>query len=118
MIKFIAPSFVIISCLMHLFCCGIPLLLSVTSVTAMLGISSVSFFELEWLEAIEQELIIASGVVLFATIAAHIISKRLNCHGDAGCCDEPCDSKKSFVNRLLWFAGGLYLFNMVTLLIT
>lgn len=116
MLKYIAPSFIIVSCMMHMFCCGIPLLLSVTSLGTVLGISSASMFEFEWFEAIEHELFITSGTVLAATIIAHIISRRLNCYEDARCCDAPCDEKKSLSFYLLIGASVLYVVNLVTVL--
>jgi len=117
MFKYIAPSFVIMSCAMHLFCCGIPLLLSITSLATVFGISSFSVFEIEWFEVIEQELIVASGVVLLMTIIANVISQRLNCYEDVGCCDEPCGDRKSISTYLLIGASFLYLINLLTVMV-
>lgn len=117
MLKYLAPTFVIMSCAMHLFCCGIPLLLSVTSLATSLGISSGSVFEFEWFETIERELIILSGIILCVTIAAHMISRYLNCYEDAACCDTPCDNKKLISAYLLRGASLLYLVNLSTLLL-
>ncbi len=117
MLKYLAPSFVIMSCAMHLFCCGIPLLLSTTSLATALGISSGSLLEIEWFEAIEKKLIVVSGAILIATFAAQVISRRLNCYEDVGCCDKPCDDKKSISTYLFIGASFLYLVNLATLII-
>lgn len=108
MLKLIAPSLVIMSSAMHLFCCGIPLLLGVTGLTASFGISVAGAFDIEWFEAYEKQLLILSGVILCITVIAHVISGKLNCYEDAGCCDEPCDNKKSFSRYVLTTACVLY----------
>jgi len=117
MLRYLAPSFVIASGVMHLFCCGIPLVLSITSLSAVFGFSSGSALELEWFEAIEQELMVVSGAILLATFAAQVMSRRLNCYEDAACCDSPCDGKKTISTYLLIGASFLYLINLATLMV-
>jgi hypothetical protein len=117
MFKYVAPSLVIVGCLMHLFCCGIPLLLSLTSLATTLGLSSGSMLGAKWYQQIEQELVLASGVVLFFTLLAHLIGKKLSCGENGGCSSAPCDRKKSFSFKLLLGASGLYLLNMFVLLL-
>lgn len=117
MFKYLAPSLVIVGCVMHLFCCGIPLLLSLTSLASTLGIASGSMLGATWYQQIEQELVLTSGVILFWTLVAHMVSSKLNCQEDAGCNHAPCEEKKSLSFKLLLGASCLYLLNMLTLLL-
>jgi len=117
MFKYLAPSFVIMNGVAHLFCCGIPLALSVTGLAAAWGIFSGAMFEVAWFEVMEWPLMVVSGVVLAATIIAQAISRKVNCYEDVDCCDAPCNSRKSFDTYLLMGAGLLYLANLVTVFI-
>lgn len=112
--KNISFSFVIISCFMHVFCCGIPLLLSITSVAAMLGVAGVKTFKLSWfIGSIEPQILMISGAILTISLAGQFISNRLDCHTDGHCIHEPCDKKKTFSERLLIIAVCLYVINLL-----
>ena len=103
---------------MHLFCCGIPLILSIASISTILGFNSADYFGFEWFEAIEAELFIASGIMLLTTAILHIISRRINCSKNSGCDHKPCDAKKSYAQKIFIAAVVIYSINLVIMLVT
>ena len=117
MLTRITPYFVIISGAMHLFCCGLPLFLSITSLTTFFGISSLGVFEIEWFEEIENYVLILSGVLLFFTLGIDSFSKKINCLENGVCSHPPCEDKKHFSSYVLRIAIILFLCSMITLLI-
>jgi len=117
MLKTITPYFIILGCLMHLFCCGLPLLLSITSLTTAIGISSLSIFEIEWFEAVENYVLIISGVMLAVTYIINRSSKELDCSESGFCTHPPCGEKKNSSSYILRIAIVLYLVNIVTLVL-
>ena len=117
MIRTITPYFVIASCAMHLFCCGIPLFLSITSLAATFGISSLSVFEIEWFEAVESYVLIGSGIILAISLVMHHYAKKVDCMETGYCDHPPCGEKKQTSNRLLYIAAVLYCFNIITVLV-
>lgn len=115
MIRIVTPYVIICSALMHIFCCGIPLLLSVTSLVNIVGISSLSIFEVDWFEAIESYIVLFSGVLLITTIAINQFSKKINCIESGACEHKPCDEKKHHSSYVLNIAIILYALNLLTL---
>ena len=107
---------VICSALMHIFCCGIPLLLSIGSVSAVIGINSAELVGVEWFEAIETELFIASGALLLITGVFQIIRRQINCRTDGECTHEPCETKKDYAHKIFLMACALYSINLIIML--
>lgn len=106
-------AFVFGSALMHVFCCGIPLLLAVTNLATLFGIAGVGALHAEWFEQFEVAALVIAGVMLVLTIGLQFISNRINCRTDGACVHEPCDSKKRFSENMLKFAVALYVVNLV-----
>ncbi len=109
----LATSLVISSSLVHVFCCGIPLLLSLTSLAALLGVSGGELIDHAWFEQYEVSLLVISGVVLACAALAHIISRAINCRKDGACTHKPCESKKDISGRILFICTAIYAVNMV-----
>ena len=82
MFKYLSPFFVLLSSGMHLFCCGIPLLLSISSLGVIFGISGTAF-EIEWFEAIEDKVMVVSGFVLFLSFFVDQFNKQRVCNEHA-----------------------------------
>ena len=53
MFRYLSSYFLILSCLSHLLCCGIPFFLGLTTFAATVGLSSLFFFDLTWFENID-----------------------------------------------------------------
>ena len=117
MLKTFSTFFVILGSLMHLFCCGLPLLLSITSLATTLGFSSLSIFEFEWFEPIENYVLIVMGIMLAATYLVNRSSKQIDCTEDGLCEHPPCDEKKDISGYLLKIAVVLYLVNILTVIL-
>ncbi len=101
---------------MHLFCCGIPALMAMTSLAALLGVSSGSLWEWEWYEAIEFYVLIASGLLLAISAISYILGRKLDCSEESECSHAPCDERKEYYGILLFTAGALYVFNIAVFL--
>lgn len=108
----LAYSFVIGSCLMHVFCCGLPLMMSAANVAALLGITGAGLAHSLWFEQFEVTIMIVSGVMLAITALLQAISKRINCRTTGSCVHEPCDKKKSLSERAFQIAVVLYVVNV------
>lgn len=107
---------VLASELTHVFCCGLPVVVSTLSLMASLGLISVlptGIMALhDIMHAYEMPMIIASAAVLALGWALHHISERLNCVKDSDCHHEPCAPKKKKASKVLWFATVLFAVNV------
>lgn len=75
-------SLVVGCSLMHIFCCGIPLLVSLVSLGTSMGIASSSAFEFpifEEFEAVETEVLIFSGIILAISILLKLLPQKNEC---------------------------------------
>ena len=100
----------------HVFCCGLPVVVSTLSLMASLGLISVLPTGIMALHnimhAYEMPMIIASAAVLALGWALHHISERLNCVKYSDCHHEPCAPKKKKASKVLWFATVLFAVNV------
>lgn len=100
----------------HLFCCGIPLMVSALSLLAAIGVMSSMPVGLERFHHVmhdyEIEMIVVSCVVLMAGWALHFYSEKIDCH-DTGCHHGPCEPQKKTVNKVLVVASLLFVVNLV-----
>ena len=110
-----ANAAVIAAGLSHVFCCVLPAVLSILSISTVFGASTTTVLNFEWFEAIEEQVLIFSGVVLFISGLAQLVSWRVKCNASV-CCHEPCEKRKNWAMRLFIFATVIYLFNLIVLL--
>lgn len=105
----------------HIFCCGLPLVVSFLSVIVGLGLLSGVLPALDHVHHVvhgyETGLVIFSGVMLALGWIAQWASTRLDCH-DTGCDHPPCDTKKVRNARILGVATALFMFNLIVLLVS
>ncbi len=114
-------STVILSQLMHIFCCGLPFLFSVVSLFSLLGVSialPTAFSGLhdvlhEW----EVPVLMFSGVVVALGWVLHMISTALNCRESGACAHAPCEPRKDKSVLLLQCASMLFIVNCLTYLL-
>ena len=78
MIKFLSSYFLLLSCLTHFFCCGIPLILSLTSITSILGFSTLAFFDFQWFEDMEIQFFLITTFVFAFLIFTQVNIKRFD----------------------------------------
>lgn len=99
---------------MHVFCCVLPIVVSILSLLAGMGLMSVLPTGLmgfhEFMHDYEWPLITTSGIILALGWGLQVLSRGLDCH-NTGCEHGPCSSKKvkSFV--VLKVATVLFLVN-------
>jgi hypothetical protein len=106
-------TFLLSTNLVHLLCCGLPLLLSFTTLAAWAGVSSLHNTHLSLLHHYDTEIIIASSILLLITALTHIISRRLDCVEDNACHHPPCDKEKIASQRIFLLATILWGINLL-----
>ncbi len=106
---------VLLSEFSHVFCCILPTVFTVLSFAANLGlIATVPGVLLDLHEHIHEYevLIIAvSGLMLVLGWAAHLYSRKVDCH-DTGCGHPPCTPQKNTNARILIVASALFVVNL------
>ena len=99
----------------HVFCCGIPITVSILSLLTEIGILSVMPTGFTVIHNLthhwEIPMIIFSGILLTTGWALHAVSIKLDCH-DTGCGHEPCGAKKKRSSKILIIASILFSFNV------
>ena len=109
----LAYTFVISSALMHVFCCGLPLMLTAANVAALFGIAGAGAIHAPWFEQIEVYVLVISGAMLAITGLIQYISNRIDCRTEGSCAHEPCDKKKHLSARIFQIALALYSLNLL-----
>lgn len=112
---FFAYSLIIGCSLMHIFCCGIPLLITILGLSANLGFAlsgAVDNSLFENFEKFEIEILIISGLVLLLAFAVKYKAGILNCcKGEA---KEFCKKEERINGLFLKVSSVLYLVNLLT----
>tara|TARA_B100000963_G_C22577771_1_gene649346 strand:+ start:823 stop:1140 length:318 start_codon:yes stop_codon:yes gene_type:complete len=93
-------------------CCGIPLLLSLSSIfTSTLFFESL-YLKIEVLEALEIYLYAISSSIIFMLISQEIYNRKIKCSDNTDCCDSTqCESTQKRIKINITFSLVLYLFN-------
>ena len=114
----LAYSLVIGCSLMHILCCGIPLLTTMIALGTTFGFVGSEILQnplFESFEEFEIEIIFLSGLILLSALILKLRVKKLDC------CDKEaknfCNTSEKINNLFLSVASGLYLFSLVTLFI-
>lgn len=99
----------------HVFCCGLPGVVSMLSLLTGLGMVSTLPPVLENLhESIHQyevPILIFSGVILVLGWALDAMSHKIDCH-DTGCTHPPCAPKKNSAHKILILSTLLFVINV------
>ena len=111
MLRYISSYFLVLTSSIHLFCCVIPFILSVTSLTSSLGFTSLLFFDLEWFEKFETYSLIFTLIILSLFAISEVNSRKLNCTKNGHCDHPPCDNKKRLVRFNLILSTIIFSFN-------
>ena len=117
MIKYISSYFLLLTCSAHLFCCGIPFILSITSLTSSLGFTSFFFIDVEWFEKFETYSLVFTLIILSFFIISEAHSRKLNCIEDGHCDHPPCDNKKRLIRFNLILSIIIFSFNALVFLL-
>ena len=116
MIKFLSSYFLLLSCLTHFFCCGIPLFLSLTSLTSILGFSTLSFFDFPWFEDIEIQLFLFTTFVFILLIFTQVNIKRFDSSNEKLFKRPNNNLKDKLIIRNIYISSSFYLFNLLFIL--
>ena len=112
LLRYSSLSFIFIGCLMHLFCCGIPSLMALTSLATILGVSTGSFGQWQWYEEIEAYVLAGSGILLLFSIVSYGVSRYMNCSTQQNCSHGPCEQKKDYYRLVLIAVAIIYMLNL------
>jgi len=116
MIKFLSSYFLLLSCLTHFFCCGIPLFLSLTSLTSILGFSTLAFFDFPWFEDIEIHFFIMTTFVYVLLIFTQLNIKRFDSSNEKLFKRSNEDIKDKLIMRNIYISSSFYFFNLLFIL--
>ncbi|MFT6106976.1 MAG: hypothetical protein ACJA0S_001403 [Rickettsiales bacterium] len=111
----IAYSLIIGCSLMHIFCCGIPLLATIIGLGTNLGFITRGVLEnplFESFEKFEIEILLLSGLMLVLAFILKLKADKMNC------CEKEernfCAKNEKMNNCFLKISSGLYLFSILT----
>ena len=116
MIKFLSSYFLLLSCLTHFFCCGIPLILSLTSITSILGFSTLAFFDFPWFEDIEIQFFFITTFVFVLLIFTQVNIKRFSATNEKLFKQSNQNIKDKLIIRNIYISSSFYLFNLLFIL--
>tara|TARA_B100001123_G_scaffold59061_1_gene63746 strand:- start:1626 stop:1940 length:315 start_codon:yes stop_codon:yes gene_type:complete len=93
---------------MHVFCCGLPLAMSLISLGTMVGVTGLQLPVFDWFGRNEPYIMAISGVLLLITGLMLAAAQRINCRTDGHCVHPPCDEKKDYTVLIFTVAVALY----------
>ncbi len=111
-IRKVTSAMAIVTLLPHLFCCVIPLVMSVVGFGASLGLFTLNSSGFEWLIEYEPHMMAVAGVMLLVGAAVQLISWRIDCRKEY-CTHEPCEPKKKRSLNLFYLASALYVVSLL-----
>ena len=116
MIKFLSSYFLLLSCLTHFFCCGIPLIISLTSLTSILGFSTSAFFDFPWFEDLEIQLFLITTFVFFLLIFTQVNIKKFKPRNEKLFKRSNKNIKDKLIIRNIYISSSFYFFNLLFIL--
>ena len=116
MIKFLSSYFLLLSCLTHFFCCGIPLILSLTSLTSILGFSTLSFFDFPWFEDIELQFFLVTTFIYVLLVFTQLKTKRLDSSNEEFFKRNNKNIMEKLIMRNIYISSSFYFFNLLFIL--
>jgi hypothetical protein len=97
---------------MHVLCCGLPLVMSISSLATLIGLSGADAANHTWFEPYETPIMIVAGVLLLFSAGVVGVSKIIDCRKQGACVHKPCDKKKDFTNTILATSALVYMVNI------
>lgn len=113
--RHIAGGIAVCSCLLHLVCCGLPMLTAFSGAASLWGISVTSFGHPAWLEDIEFYIPFVAGVALFVSGYLSFRHKKTTPEG-CGCPNDRPAGRASL--RIVFYISCiLFALNVLVLLL-
>lgn len=103
---------VVLSLLTHIFCCVLPLVMSITSLASILGFTAVHEMWESTFHAYEVDILIFSGSMLLVGGLSALVSHWIDCRRDAHCAHDDCAPKKRWSEYVLLGAAILFICNL------
>ena len=116
MIKFLSSYFLLLSCLTHFFCCGIPLILSLTSLTSILGFSTLALFDFPWFEDIELQFFLVTSFIYVLLVFTQLKTKRLDFSNEEFFERNKKNTMEKLIIRNIYLSSSFYFFNLLFIL--
>ena len=116
MIKFLSSYFLLLSCLTHFFCCGIPLILGLTSLTSILGFSTLAFLDFPWFEDIEINFFLFTTFVYILLIFTQLKVKRFDSSNEKFFKRNNENTRDKLIMRNIYISSSFYFFNLLFIL--
>ena len=112
MFKYYSSYLLVLGGLTHLVCCGIPILLGLSSIFTNLMLFEFTFLNFELLETAEKYLFALTSLIFLLLILQELYNRKIKCVNDDDCCSEKeCDSTKNKIKFNLIFSSFLYVTN-------
>ncbi len=112
MFKYYSSYALVLGGVTHLICCGIPFVLSLTSLSTNIFYFESNVLNLDSLEIAENFLFCLTSTIFLMLISLEIYNKKIKCAKDEECCSEQqCDSTKKTIKFNIFFSSSLYLVN-------
>ena len=117
MIRFYSSYILVFTSFTHLFCCGIPILLGISSMSASTLLFGSSFINIEIFEIIELILFVFATIILIFLISFEVRNYMKEKLEKKNCCDENNYSLSSkTIKKNIIISSTLYIVNSVFLL--
>ena len=116
MLRYYTSFFLVASGLCHLLCCGIPIILSISSIFSNLIIFEAFYLNIELLEIGEKYLFTITTIIFLSLIAYEIYNKIKFSKGGSNCAEQECDSTKKRTKLNIYVSVVLYFFNSLIFL--
>ena len=116
MIKFLSSYFLLLSCLTHFFCCGIPLILSLTSLTSILGFSTLALFVFPRFEDLELQFFLVTTFIYVLLVFTQLKTKRLDSSNEEFFERNKKNIMEKSIMRNIYLSSSFYFFNLLFIL--
>ena len=117
MFKYYSSYALVFSNLTHLLCCGIPLLIGISSIFTNIVYLEYITLNIELLESAEVYLFTLTTLIFLLLISLEIYNKKIKCADENQCCEvDKCDSTKRKIKFNIILSCILYTFNTSVLL--
>lgn len=117
MIRFYSSYILVFTSFTHFFCCGIPIFISISSISTNTLFFGSNFFNIELFEIIELLMFAFATVILISLISFEVQNCKREKLEKKNCCDESNHSSSNkTIKKNIIISGALYIINSVFIL--
>ncbi len=112
MFKYYSSYALVFSGFTHLLCCGIPFVLSLSSLSTNFFFFESNLFDFESLEIAEYYLFSLTSLLFLMLLSFEVYNRKIKCAKEDDCCNEDeCDSTKKTIRFNIILSTTLYIVN-------